>query len=63
MNICNLPEDERHQIHLMRRASLLIHDMKIGKINRTDITKEIDKLSECDREAFKGYLNMYKGTG
>ncbi len=61
MNICNLPASEQHKIHLHRRASLLINNMRIGKINRADITREINKLPECDREAFKGYLNKAMG--
>ena len=59
-NIANLSEQEKHDIELMRQASLLIHDMKIRRKSRADIEREISKLDESDQDKFRQYLNMYR---
>lgn len=59
-NIALLSDKERRDIELNRQAALLIHDLKIGKINRPEINKKINKLNISEQDKFKEMLNKYR---
>lgn len=60
VNLSLLPVHERRDIELQRIASLLISNMRKGKITRSAVQAEINKLHEHEQEQFKNHLNFYK---
>ena len=59
-NLSLLSDQGRRDIELQRQASLLIHNMRKGKINRGNVTAEINKLPDHEQEQFKSFLNDYR---
>lgn len=59
-NISLLPDHERRDIELQRQAALLINNMRRGKITRSAVQAEINKLPEHEQEKFKNHLNKYR---
>lgn len=60
MNLALLPDSERRDIELQRQAALLINNMRRGKITRSAVQAEINKLPEHEQEQFKKHLNKYR---
>lgn len=52
--------ENRKDIELMRQASLLIHNLKRRKINRSQINNVINNLDGHEQDKFKEYLNKYR---
>ena len=61
-NIAELSTSEQRSIELSKKASLLINNLKIGKVSRCDIHKEIESLKGEEREEFRRLLNKYRST-
>lgn len=59
-NLSLLPDYERRDIELQRQAALLINNMIRGKITRSAVQAEINKLPEHEQEQFKNHLNKYR---
>jgi hypothetical protein len=59
-NLSLLPDHERRDIELQRQAALLINNMRRGKITRSAVQAEINKLPEYEQEQFKNHLNKYR---
>jgi len=59
-NLSLLPDHERRDIELQRQAALLINNMRRGKITRSAVQAEINKLPEHEQEQFKNHLNKYR---
>lgn len=59
-NISLLPDHERRDIEFKRQAALLINNMRRGKITRSAVQAEINKLPEHEQEQFKNHLNKYR---
>lgn len=59
-NLSLLPGNERRDIELQRQAALIIYNMRKGKINRGNVTDEINKLPESEQAKFKSFLNDYR---
>lgn len=59
-NLSLLPDHERRDIELQRQAALLINNMRRGKITRSSVQAEINKLPEHEQEQFKNHLNKYR---
>ncbi len=53
------PEQQRAE-ELKLKASLLVHNLKAGKIKRFDVEQEIYQLDESEQGQFKEYLNSYR---
>ena len=58
-NLADLKPAERELIELDKHAALLIHNLRMGKISRHDVTQEIDKICSDNRDYFKQKLNWY----
>lgn len=59
-NLSLLPDHERRDIELQRQAALLINNMRRGKITRSAVQAEINKLPEHEQGQFKNHLNKYR---
>jgi hypothetical protein len=59
-NLSLLPDHERRDIELQRQAALLINNMRRGKITRSAVQAEINKLPEHEQEQFKNHRNKYR---
>lgn len=61
LNLANLSKEETEEIQLEKRAALLIHKLRRGKITKFDIKKLIDEeFDQTKKEKFKFFLNKYR---
>jgi len=60
-NISDLSQEERDNIELKKEAAHLIYKARSNKIRRYNIEKAIEDKPEAQREAFRAFLNYYKG--
>ena len=58
-NLADLTPAKRELIELDKHAALLIHNLRMGKISRHDVTQEIEKVCDDNRDYFKQKLNGY----
>jgi len=60
-NLALLTNQERDDIELERRASMLIRQVKTGTVTKQFVKSELARESNTDTHAkFKSYLNKYR---
>jgi len=57
-NLALLPPSERHEIEMGKQASMLVYELRSGKLKRKDAMEQISNHTNPDR--FRELVNKYR---